>query len=344
MHKIGAAADQGIFRSGTFAACVTLGVMAQAVSAEAAKWKSIDVPGAAATYSSAINDKGVVTGNWLDSNGLTHGFVRASDGTITSFDPREDTGGAYPDGINIHGSVAGTYLRQNIGHGFVRTSDGSITTFNVPNDTYGTHVRGINDRGIIVGYYHDAAGYHAFRRAAKGKISTFDVPGAIRTFASVINGGGVIAGVWADAESSRYRGFVRAADGTFTTFDIPKTTDVFDLNGINSGGEIVGYWEDNAKHNIHAFLRDSGGALTKFNLGNGQETVAKSVNEAGEVTGFFIAGAGAAHGFLRAPDGQITTLDFPNADETVAEGINRNGEIAGYYVKGGVTHGFLLKQ
>jgi hypothetical protein len=38
------------------------------------------------TAASSINDQGVITGSYSDSSGL-HGFVRSSEGMITSFDP-----------------------------------------------------------------------------------------------------------------------------------------------------------------------------------------------------------------------------------------------------------------
>ena len=45
-----------------------------------------DVPGSASTSPASINPTGAITGSDLDANG-GHGFVRDSDGNITTFDP-----------------------------------------------------------------------------------------------------------------------------------------------------------------------------------------------------------------------------------------------------------------
>jgi hypothetical protein len=63
-----------------------------------------------------------------------HGYVRAPDGTFTTF----DVPGAGPDrgqseSINPAGTIAGVYLDANfVVHGFVRARDCAITTFDVP--------------------------------------------------------------------------------------------------------------------------------------------------------------------------------------------------------------------
>jgi len=43
------------------------------------------------TYGGSINAAGVVDGSYVDLHGMAHGFVRAADGTIISFDPKGST-------------------------------------------------------------------------------------------------------------------------------------------------------------------------------------------------------------------------------------------------------------
>jgi hypothetical protein len=68
------------------------------------------VPGAGGTEPGTINPSGAVSGGYFDPSGLYHGFVRAADGTITTFDipgaginPGE---GAFPIGITPGGDGA----------------------------------------------------------------------------------------------------------------------------------------------------------------------------------------------------------------------------------------------
>ena len=55
-----------------------------------------------------INPKGTVTGNSFDTNFVSHGFVRASTGTFTTFDP---AGSLFtnPVSINPEGLITGNY-------------------------------------------------------------------------------------------------------------------------------------------------------------------------------------------------------------------------------------------
>jgi hypothetical protein len=70
-------------------------------------------------------------------------------------------------------------------------------------------------------------------------------------------------------------------------------------------------------------------------------TFALGINNAGDVTGFYIDATG-DHGFVDAA-GTFTTLDHPLADlGTVANGINDAGAVAGFYIGPRLTdHAFI---
>jgi hypothetical protein len=86
----------------------------------------------------SINPAGAVTGPYLELSTLVwHSYVRAPDGTITTFDaPGAGTGqfqGTFAYNINPAGAIAGQYLdANNVYHGYVRAPDGAITTFDAP--------------------------------------------------------------------------------------------------------------------------------------------------------------------------------------------------------------------
>jgi predicted membrane protein len=145
-----------------------------------------------------LNPAGAISGTSLDDNDVWHGFLRAPDGTITTFDVpgagTEAYQGTLDAGINQRGTIAGEMVdANNVAHGFVRTSDGTITTFDVPGagtgpgdpgcsatDTCpGTVTENINNSGAITGKYNDDNSVsHGFLRLKSGLIITFDVPGA----------------------------------------------------------------------------------------------------------------------------------------------------------------------
>jgi hypothetical protein len=130
----------------------------------------------------------VIAGDYSDAGNVFHGFVRAPNGAITTFDaPGAGTGsgqGTLSAGINPAGTVTGAYFdASNVYHGYVRASDGTITTIDVPGagtgPLQGTIGEAINPVGTIPGNYIDASSAnHGFVRDKHGGLTTFDAPGA----------------------------------------------------------------------------------------------------------------------------------------------------------------------
>jgi hypothetical protein len=70
-------------------------------------------------------------------------------------------------------------------------------------------------------------------------------------------------------------------------------------------------------------------------------TVPESINNLGDVTGYYADSSNVYHGFLRTANGTITTFNPPGSTETIAYGINSSGEITGYANINGYYQGFL---
>src|SRR4051812_11239039 len=100
-----------------FSAGLWLLAAATPASAES-KIRTFDAPAATVTYAYSINNQGAVTGAFVDSNHVQHGFVRASDGTITVLD-FPGSAGTTPHSINSKGEIAGTHSDSSgLFHGF----------------------------------------------------------------------------------------------------------------------------------------------------------------------------------------------------------------------------------
>jgi hypothetical protein len=85
---------------------------------------------------SGLNDLEAINGTYVDSNGVSHGFLRAPDRTITTINvERAGTGsgqGTSAYSINNFGVNAGVYTdSNNVNHSFVLSAKGVITTFDV---------------------------------------------------------------------------------------------------------------------------------------------------------------------------------------------------------------------
>ena len=129
----------------------TSGVIHGFVRTKDGTLKTFDAPGAAkagwlarftadgkgpsllGTAGISINTAGVITGGYIDTSAVAHGFVRAANGTITTFDaPGAGTGtlqGTAGISINTAGVITGTYFDANgVAHGFVRLLPKTTTT------------------------------------------------------------------------------------------------------------------------------------------------------------------------------------------------------------------------
>jgi predicted membrane protein len=150
---------------------------------------TFDVPGSVGTYAESVNRTGTITGFYAGADGISHGFVRDSNGNITTFDPPGSTN-TFAYSINPTGAITGSYKDANsLSHGFIRDTNGGITTFDAPGST-GTFALSINPTGAITGSYADASlKFHGFVRKSNGSITTFDPPGSMQTSPASISQG-----------------------------------------------------------------------------------------------------------------------------------------------------------
>ena len=121
---------------------------------------TFDYPGAGnATLPQKINERGDVVGEFVDSSGVTRGFVRFSDGSFSDpiVDPNDTVGFTEGRGINNSRTVAGDYV---ISDGTVHSffwSGGTFTEYDVPGALQ-TNLLSINDTGEFTGGLMTAAG------------------------------------------------------------------------------------------------------------------------------------------------------------------------------------------
>jgi probable HAF family extracellular repeat protein len=81
-----------------------------------------------------------------------------------------------------------------------------------------------------------------------------------------------------------------------------------------------------------------GGVTTNIEVPGALNTRAHSINNLGQVVGYYDDSDLVAHGFL-FKDGVYTTIDFPDAADTALLDINDRGEIAGTYDE--FSHGLV---
>jgi hypothetical protein len=283
------------------------------------------------TFPAGINDAGLIAGYYIDASNVGHGFLRSPNGSFTTFDPpgagTAPGQGTIVHGLNLEGTVVGSFLNDKTYYAFIRTSDGKYKTFAAPgacnmsidDGCHGSGAWDINFFGTVVGPYEDTSGNfvaHTYVRSPNGKFTTFVVPGSS----------------------------MEAGQGT-----LPAS-----LSGLNDFGAITGLYYD-VNNVFHGYLRNPDGRFIKFEAPGADTTdeffgtFPNSLNDFGSIAGDYLDSSDVYHGFLRHPDGKFTEFDAPGADTTagdfngtIPEGVNLVGAITGvYYDTNSASHGFL---
>jgi hypothetical protein len=139
---------------------------------------AFDAPGAGktagsgqGTFPKSINKAGAITGHYIDSNNVNHGFVRSPAGDkLIMFDApgagkTAGSGeGTFPESISDAGAITGRYIdAHNVNHGFLRSPGGDeFIAFDAPGagktagSGQGTFPKSINKAGAITGHYIDS--------------------------------------------------------------------------------------------------------------------------------------------------------------------------------------------
>src|ERR1700749_1426143 len=110
---------------------------------------TFDYPGTGnSTLPQKINERGDIVGEFIDSSGVTRGFVRFSNGTFSDpiVDPNDTVGFTEGRGINNSRTIAGDYA---IADGTIHSlllSGSTFTEYDVPG-TVQTNLLGINEPG-----------------------------------------------------------------------------------------------------------------------------------------------------------------------------------------------------
>ncbi len=203
------------------------------------------------TAGTAINPAGQVTGYYSQTSVpafllRVQGFLRSSDGTLTTF----GLGGRTymtPTAINPIGQIVGS-VHDDVGPtlAFLRDADGTLTIFTDHGDEM--RFQDINPAGQIVGFGRVSGG---FVRQPDGTITTINVPGSDLTHPDVINAPGRVAGSYSAFDGIPH-GFLREGDGTFALFDVPGSSST-QPTGMNLSSQITGYYQDAT--GVHGFLR-----------------------------------------------------------------------------------------
>ena len=268
---------------------------------------TFDYPGTGnATLPQKINERGDVVGTFVDSGGVTRGFVRFSDGSFSApiVDPNDIVGFTEGRGINNRRTVVGDYGTSDGNlHGFF-LSGGTFTGFDVPGASF-TAVLSINNPGDFVGTLVPASGIQEAFVSVGGILTSFSVPGAPNTLAyDITDSKRLVVGYYIDA-SGILHGYYRDANGALHFPIDPSGSTQTILFGDNNRKWVVGRYVDSSGVTHGLFFVPPNNFFT-FDFPGSTFTSLNGISNQGNITGRYIDASG-THGFIARVRGRPPT-------------------------------------
>jgi len=235
--------------------------------------------GAVQTGPSGINNAGVIVGEFVDKQSVSHGYILQGKTLTTLDDPKGVAGSTGAENLNPNGPiwVVGAYDNSSGNPvGFLYKS-GKYTDIPGPAGAVSSVASGINDQGSIVGDYVDSGGAtHGFLLKGK-KYTILDVPAAFgTTAASGINNAGWIVLWWVDQQGLVESSMTKDNGKTYSTIDVPGAADSY-ASDLNSAGDVTYFWLDSAGAGQGALLH--AGKYYKFHYPTSIFTYAGGIND-----------------------------------------------------------------
>ena len=189
-------------------------------------------------------------------------------------------------------------------------------------------------------------------------LGTVSIDGSVLIGSQISFSGGTIA---LTSEAELTLGDVQASNttidaGSFVSLADPAANVAYGLQAvaINSAGDLVGTYVDANfvdrsflySNGVYTSIDDPSAPLPTSPTQSLNGTVATSINDSGQIAGYYYGGDGGVHGFIATdPETGYTyvTIDDPNAVNTFVTSIDTAGDVAGYYqaTAGGSYAAFL---
>jgi hypothetical protein len=261
--------------------------------------RTFDYPGGVviSTQPQKINDGGAIVGLYVDSLGVTRGFVRFSNGNFSApiVEPNDTENFTQGRGINNSLTVCGDYAgSDDNGHGFF-LSRGTFTEYNVAG-AVATLVFGINNVADFVGTFSEGNGIFQAFVSLGGTVTSFSIPGASSTFAYQLNRSNQLVGYYVDS-SGILHGYIRDTNGALHfPIDPPGSTGTV-LFGLNDFNWVVGRYSDSSGV-THGLFFVPPNKFFAFDYPGSTFTSLNGINAEGFICGRYRDASGIEHGIL----------------------------------------------
>jgi hypothetical protein len=253
------------------------------------------------TDSFAVNNAGMIAGDFVDAKNVQHAMILAGKKLTTVNHPNCVTSGGYAAGaiafygINTAGAAAGwcTSTKTGLYQGFVY-SGGKFTAVSFPKGT-ATQALGINDKGDVVGFYLDSGSVqHAFVKKG-ANYTSIDVTGDNTPEAWGINNQGQIA-VFAINSAGGYDSFIYNGKTFKKVSDPSAGASGTIIRDVNNKGDAAGAYYNSSSQEV-GFLLHGGKYFDVMDPKANNNTRPDGVNDKLEIVGRYTPTSGANVGF-----------------------------------------------
>jgi uncharacterized membrane protein len=254
------------------------------------KFTSVEVPGAKSTFTTGINNAGVMVGTYEDSAGTYHGYI-LKDGQVTTLDVPHSTtttvGNIKPNGAT---EIVGGYQNSRGRELGFLYKDGHYSDIRGPKGATASGANAINDNGDIVGSYKASNGVTQGYLLTKHGYTSFNVFMSQINAATGINDKGKlvywsVSGISGDTTSYLYD--IKTQQST--EIDVPGATDSL-AQDINNEGDVSFEWLDSAGKTHGALLH--AGKYYKFEYPKSPWGFATGLNDRNVMVGDYEAVSG----------------------------------------------------
>src|SRR5688572_13291750 len=188
--------------------------------ADGYNFRRIDPPGSIETEAHGLNARGAIVGRYVDSNGVSHGFLFKA-GQFSTIDMPGAAETLVARGINARGDIVGNYIDQNSEFRAFLLSNGRFRQINYPGAS-ATLVEEINNAGDITGAWIDTSGVSSGFIRKNGKFHNVNFPYAhTEHVRAAQDNGRVLVGTMLMESDGGARGFIRHKPGEAEIVEFP---------------------------------------------------------------------------------------------------------------------------
>jgi hypothetical protein len=247
-------------------------------------------------------------------------------------------------GLALTGAASASTGHAAAAHGY------TFTTLDNDHDPTFNQLLGINNHGLISGYFgigsnsHPNKGYLLEPPYRQHSYVNENFPHSFQTQVTGLNGVGNTVGFFANTAGANFGFYTTGRQFKFHKVDFPHASNsspqMDQLLGINNHGEAVGFYQNvnmlfrGYEYNIHTHvfkrIAQPGVTVNKTT----PSLTSTSINNKGDVAGFYTNKDGNTVGFIKSTDGAFRSLNYPGSSMTQIFGINDKDEVVGAYTVG----------